>query len=423
MHGFDSAVGSERMEVIQNMTARMGLIREAEQVSAHPWVMVAGHPGMTRELSQVSGELTHADLAKICAKLGFSRSVAESILVANTDRFYTVLSGWLRSGTSVVELGLDAEEALHRALDPLRVSDSSRVLREHPGVYVVTGFDERLWVRHLVHSPIHDKISVSSSLRQVLTRLSRIHVFIESTAQGLRFMVCAFDLIDMDWQVPLSTLSLCPDDWMERQEQGLKERPYQHVNPWFLSLMPEGTPPEQSMFWLMVAFGVFTPLLATATLALTATLVARRVTVTPAGRSPSRRERAGRPSGVISPRQVLLDTADLSAYVRSLAPAPAPLVPAPAPAPAGSPEGAPAELASARAAHPVRAHVARYWVLSPGQDEPRVDQREGLDGRVLYCVERPRRGHVRGQGDLKIAGRVQRLGLAGSKPVRGHDQP
>jgi hypothetical protein len=400
------------MEVIQNMTARLALIQEGSQVLSRPWSVIGRHPGMIRELSQVSGELTDVVLAKICAKLKFSRTLAESILISNIDRFYTVLSGWLRSSTPVVELKPDVEEALHGALDPLRVADSSRALREHPGIYVVTGFDERRWLRHLVHGLIHEKLSVSSSLRQVLTRLSRIHVFVESTAQGLRFMVCAFDLIDMDWQVPLSTLSFCSDDWMERQQQGLKERPHQHVNPWFLSLMPEGTPPEQSMFWLMVAFGVFVPLLGVATMALAATLAARRVTVTPAGRSPSRRERAGRPSGAIGVRQVWLDAADLSAYVRSLAPAPPP--PGSTLAPIGAPEGEPAGPASPRTAHAVRAHVARYWVLLPAQDEPRVDQRAGPDGRVLYCVERPRRSHVRGQGDLKIVERVQRMGLTGS---------
>ena len=412
MQRLHEIVDPDRVQALNNMIFRMEVIREGAQLRPHPWTMVGGHPAMARELAEGSGELTDKDLLKICQKLCLGREMGESVLVGNADRFYSTLSGWLRAGASVVEVDLGAEEAQRGPLTPQQVAASTKALCAHPGVHVITGFDERQWLRHLVHSPVHDSPSVASSLRQVLSRLSRIHVFIESTAQGLRFMVCAFDLIDMDWQVPLSTLSLCTDDWAERQAQGLKARPYQHPNPWFLSLIPEGAPPEESAFWTMVAFGVFTPLLSVATMALAATVSAHRLVAAPASRSPSRHERRARAQVGPSTRKVWLNLDGASAYIRSFAPAPPP--PSPAPHPTGAGEGeallAPSAL---RSAHVVREHVARYWVLSPGQDEPRISQQVGRDGRTLYCVERPRRAHARGQGEPKI-GRVQRLGLAGS---------
>lgn len=407
MHRLHEIVDPERIQALNNMIFRMEVIREGAQLRPHPWMMVGGHPGMARELADGSGELTDQDLLKICQKLCLGYEMGKSVLVGNADRFYSVLSSWLRAGASVVEVDPGAEEALRGALTPQQVAASTKLLCEHPGVHVITGFDERQWVRHLVHNPVHERPSVASSLRQALSRLSRIHVFIESTAQGLRFMVCAFDLIDMDWQVPLSTLSLCADDWAERQAQGLKARPYQYPNPWFLSLIPEEAPPDESMFWTMVAFGVFTPLLSVATMALAATLSAHRVVAAPASRPPPRHERRrARASGEPSTRKVWLNTDGVSAYIRSLAPV------SPPPTSPGAGEALPGSSAP-RAAHPVREHVARYWVLSPGSDEPRVGQQTKPDGRTLYCVERPRRAHARGQGELKVC-RVQRLGLAGS---------
>lgn len=416
MYQLNRVVEPDRIQALNNMIFRMEVIREGAQLRPHPWTMVGGHPGMARALAEGSGELSDRDLLKICQKLCLGYELGESILVGNADRFYSTLSGWLRAGASVVEMDPGAEEALRGALTPQQVTTSTKLLCEHPGVHVVTGFDERQWVRHLVHSPVHETPSVASSLRQALSRLSRIHIFVESTASGLRFMVCAFDLIDMDWQVPLSTLSFCTDDWAERQAQGLKARPYQYPNPWFLSLIPEGAPPEESAFWTMVAFGVFTPLLSMATMALAATLSARRVVTTPASRSPSRHERRARAQLEPSTRKVWLNLDGVSAYIRSFVPASPP--PSPVPPPTSAGEGEALLAASApRAAHVVREHVARYWVLSPGQGEPRIGQQVGRDGRTLYCVERPRRAHARGQGEPKI-GRVQRLVL--TKPAQSN---
>ena len=210
MQRLHEIVDPDRVQALNNMIFRMEVIREGAQLRPHPWTMVGGHPAMARELAEGSGELTDKDLLKICQKLCLGREMGESVLVGNADRFYSTLSGWLRAGASVWEVDPGAEEALRGALTPQQVAASTKALCAHPGVHVITGFDERQWVRHLVHSPVHENPSVASSLRQVLSRLSRIHVFIESTAQGLRFMVCAFDLIDMDWQVPLSTLCSAP---------------------------------------------------------------------------------------------------------------------------------------------------------------------------------------------------------------------
>lgn len=413
MHGLHQEVDPVRIQAIQNMAARADLIRQGELLSPHPWTMVGGYPGFARQLTEVSGELTDEDLLKICRKLGMSPELSGSILVSNADRFYTVLSKWLRAGTPVVELGAGVESALRGEMASQRVAESTKTVRKNPGTYVVTGFDDRLWFHHLVHHHAHSSPSVSFSIRQILSRLSRIHVFVDSSEQGLRFMVCAFDLIDMDWQVPLSMFSFFGDEWMEHNTREMRDRPYQYKNPWFLSLIGENTPPEQSMFWVIVAFGVFVPLLGSAVTALAAALSACQVKVAPPSvRPPSRRDRRERISTGPEIRRIWLDPETLSSYVRSTAPA------------------LPQNLSRLtvecnhslpRATHTVCGHVARYWVVSPNPNEVCVDRRTEVNGRVLYCVERPRRAHVRGHGEVRI-GRTQRLGLTKSTQSNISDQ-
>jgi hypothetical protein len=230
--------------------------------------------------------------------------------------------------------------------------------------------------------------------------------------EGLRFMVIGFDLIDMDWQVPVSTGRPLPGAWADAYQSGSISAPAQHPNPWFLSLIPEGSSPTESIYWSALAFDFFSPLLQVATAAVAASLSAVQ---TPAVRAaaPSKAEQGRRSAragegarDAVRTRSVWLNADDLSGFVRS---AEARL----APSPPASPPPAPAlDQASTRAAHLVREHTARFWVSAPAPDEVVVATRICGEG-TLHCVERPRKGHVRGSGDVQVVARVRKLRAAG----------
>lgn len=410
---------ASRLSAIQNMIVRTEIIESAKALRRHPWSMIGGHPQLASALARGPRDMADLELRQICVRLGMEPIRTESIVLTNMDRFYSTIGDWIAGGANVVELADGVEQALRAKVTPAWSALSAEVLSRHPGLYIVNGFDERGWLRHILHHTMVHKLLADagafrgkSNFQLVLSRLSRLHILVRVDGEGLRFMVIGFDLIDMDWQVPVSTGRPLPGAWADAYQSGSISAPAQHPNPWFLSLIPEGSSPTESIYWSALAFDFFSPLLQVATAAVAASLSAVRAPAAGAA-APSkagqgrRSARAGEGThDAVRTRSVWLNVDDLSGFVRSaeerLAPSP-PASPPPAPA---------LDQASTRAAHLVREHTARFWVSAPAPDEAVVATRVRGEG-VLHCVERPRKGHVRGSGDVQVVARVRKLRAAG----------